>query len=144
MRVGREGSPALSGVRPGRTYSGRAVAEEEQQWLAITPEVRRCVESASDAYTSCTETLTYSLSGGGELANPWHIRLLIDCAEICQTTQNALLRASELTPLLTTVCAEACEKCAESCRAVDSADEQLETCAEVCLHCAECCHELAI
>jgi hypothetical protein len=118
--------------------------EGEQQGLPITTEMRRCIEAASDSYSACTETLTYSLDGRFELTDPRHLRLLIDCAEVCQTTENALLRASELGQLLATVCAEACEKVAESCRRLDAADEQLGECADVCMRCADCCRELAI
>jgi hypothetical protein len=117
---------------------------EERERLAITPMMRDCIESASEAYTVCTETLTHCLHGDGELGDARHLRLLIDCAEICQTAENALLRASELSQLLATVCIEACEKCAESCRALDGSDEQLALCAEVCLRCADRCRELAI
>jgi ATP-dependent RNA circularization protein (DNA/RNA ligase family) len=120
------------------------VAEDEQQRLGISPEVRRCIESASDCYTTCTETLTYSLENGSRFSEPRHLRLLIDCAEISQTTQNTLLRGSELGQLLTTVCTEACEKVAESCRELDETDEQLAECAEVCMRCADSCRELAI
>ena len=118
--------------------------EEEQVRLVISPEMRRCIEAASETYAVCTETLTYSLDGHFDLADPRHLRLLIDCAEVCQTTQNALLRASELKQLLATVCVEACENVAESCRQLDPTDEQLAECAEVCTRCADYCRELVI
>ncbi len=120
------------------------MAEEEQERLGIDAVTRRCIEAASDCYTSCTETLTYCLDAGGELAEPEHLRLLLDCAEICQTSQNTLLRGSGLSQLLATVSIEACEKCAESCRALVGSGEQLAGCAEVCMHCAECCRELVV
>jgi hypothetical protein len=119
------------------------VAQRPQR-IGISTDVRHCVEAFSDCYTSCTETLTYCLDVGGALADPEHLRLLIDCAEICQTGQNTLLRGSGLSQLLATVGAEACEKCADSCRALDGSDEQLESCAEMCLHCAGTCRELVL
>ncbi|HYX88494.1 MAG TPA: four-helix bundle copper-binding protein [Gaiellaceae bacterium] len=118
--------------------------EEEVDRVQITPAIRRCVEAASDCYTVCTETLTHSLDDGGDLSEPRHIRLLIDCGEISQTTQNVLLRGSELTLMLVAVCAEACEKAAESCRQLDGSDEQLELCAETCMRCADSCRELVL
>jgi len=120
------------------------VAEEERERLGISPKVRRCVEATSDCYTACTEALTYSLDAGGDLSDPAHLRFLIDCCEICQTTQNVLLRASGLGMMLATVCVESCEKVAESCRQINGSDPQLETCAEVCDHTADCCRQLAI
>jgi hypothetical protein len=118
------------------------MSEEERERLAISPQMRACIEATSACYAVCTETLTYSLNAGGLLSEEGHIRLLIDCREICQTTQNTLLRASDLGILLATVCVEACEKVAESCRRIDG-DEQLLECAEVCDETANCCRQLA-
>jgi len=120
------------------------VAEEELESQGISPEVRSCVEATSACYTACTETLTYSLDVGADLSEPQHLRLLIDCCEVCQTAQNILLRASELSMMLAAVCVEACEKVADHCRQLDASDEQLAACAEVCDHTADCCRQLAI
>jgi hypothetical protein len=119
------------------------MAEEERERLGISQEMRACIEATSTCYTVCTETLRYSLNGGGLDSELDHIRFLIDCCEICQTTQNTLLRGSDLGILLATVCVEACEKVAESCRQVDG-DAQLLECAEVCDDTANCCRQLAI
>jgi hypothetical protein len=91
------------------------LAEEERERLGISPRMSDCIEATSVCYTVCTETLTYSFNGGGTLADMQHVRLLIDCCEVCQTTQNTLLRASDLGIMLAAVCAEACEKVADSC-----------------------------
>jgi hypothetical protein len=119
------------------------MAEEERERIAISEEVRQCIDATSNCYTVCTETLTYSLNGVGLLSESEHVRLLIDCCEVCQTTQNTLLRGSDLGLMLTAVCVEACEKVAESCRRVDG-DEQLLACAETCDQTADCCRQLAI
>jgi hypothetical protein len=120
------------------------MAEEEQERIGIPPKVRACIEATSACYTVCTETLSYSLDGGGHLFDERHLRLLIDCCEVCQTTQNALLRSSEVGTMLAAVCVEVCEKVAENCRKVDGMDSQLMECAETCDHTADCCRRLAI
>jgi hypothetical protein len=120
------------------------MSREERERLGISPEVRACVEATSDCYSACTETLTYSLDSGIDLFDQRHLRLLIDCCEVCQTAQNILLRASELSMMLAAVCVEACEKVADHCRQLDASDEQLAACAEVCDHTADCCRQLAI
>jgi len=123
--------------RIGSALNLSSMAEEERERVAISEEMRQCIDATSECYTVCTETLTYS-------SNAAHIKLLIDCAEICQTTQNTLLRASDLGIMLAAVCVEACEKVAESCRRIDTADGQLNACAEMCDHTANCCGRLAI
>ena len=120
------------------------MAGEELESQGISPEVRRCVEATSACYTACTETLTYSLDVGADLSEPQHLQLLIDCCEVCQTTQDVLLRASGLGIMLAAIFVEACEQVAESCRRIDESDEQLAACAESCDETAESCHALAI
>jgi hypothetical protein len=79
---------------------------------------------------------------GGEHAKPGHIRLLLDCAEICETSANFMLRTSDLHHLTCGVCAEVCTRCAEDCeRFVD--DIMMQACAQACRHCAESCQEMA-
>jgi hypothetical protein len=120
------------------------MAEGERAQLGITPQMRRCIEATSACYTVCTETLSYSLDDGGAFMDDRHLRLLIDAGEILQATQNGLLRLSELSTMLAAVCAEICEKVAESCRQLDGSDPQLIACAETCEHTASCCHALAL
>ena len=112
------------------------VAEEEGAQLGITPQMRRCIDATSDCYTVCSETLSYSLDDGGAFMNDRHLRLLIDAGEILQTTQNAMIRLSELSTMMAGV--------AESCRELDHSDPQPIACAESCEHTANCCHELAL
>ena len=81
---------------------------------------------------------------GADLSEPQHLQLLIDCCEVCQTTQDVLLRASGLGIMLAAICVEAREQVAESCRRIDESDEQLAACAESCDETAESCHALAI
>lgn len=58
---------------------------------------------------------------GGRHAEDAHIQLLLDCAEICQTSANFMLRGSELHGRTCAVCADACQRCAASCRQMASA-----------------------
>src|SRR6266487_5694265 len=102
------------------------MSREERERVGISPQVRACIDATSYCDTACTETLTYSLDSESDLFDQRHLRLLIDCCEVCQTTQNILLRASELSVMLSAVCAEACEKVAAHCRHLDSSDEQLD------------------
>ncbi len=111
--------------------------------LSITPEMRQCIEATSACYSACAETLGNSLDGGG-LADRRHVRVLVDCCEVLQATQNALLRGSKLSILLATVCVEACEGVSESYRRLERSDELLASSAEACDETAECCRRLMI
>ena len=136
--------PASPGEWDACAYAVSDLAEEEREGLGISPEMRDCIEATSDCYTACAETLNYLLNDLGDIPDLRQLRLVIDCCEVCQTTEDGMLRASELGLMLAAVCVEACEKAAESCRQLDPADEQLAMCAEVCDHTADCCRRLAV
>jgi hypothetical protein len=78
----------------------------------------------------------------GMHAKAEHVRLLQDCAELCQVTANLMLRVSDLFPIACGVCAEACDRCAKMCDELGaSGDMQMKTCAKTCRRCAETCGE---
>jgi hypothetical protein len=89
------------------------------------------------------ETIAYCLQMGGKHAEASHIRLLMDCAEICATSANYMLRGSDLHTRTCAVCAKACELWAADCERVDSSDGQMQRCADMCRRCAESCRRMA-
>lgn len=88
----------------------------------------------------CQHTAHHCLQSGGECARPEHVRLLLDCAEVCQTCVNFLLRGSEVYHLISDLCAEVCERCAET--SYRYGDETMTACAEMCRECAAVCRRL--
>lgn len=104
--------------------------------------MKHCIEACTTCHQVCVETVSYCLQQGGDHAAPEHIRLLLDCAEICQTSANFMVRGSEHHALTCGVCAEICEMCAESCEALGE-DAQMQRCAEECRRCAASCREMA-
>lgn len=96
------------------------------------------VEIMTDCHDICLQTVSHCLDKGGTE----HVTLLLDCAEICQTAANFMLRNSELHSRVCAVCAEVCDRCAEDCEfAAD--DDMMRQCAQACRRCAEACREMA-
>lgn len=107
----------------------------------IDQRMRECIQECHHCHDVCMETISNCLQMGGEHAKPRHIQLLMDCAEICQTSANFMLRMSEFHGQTCGVCAEVCERCAEDCERFD--DEMMRQCAEACRSCASSCREMA-
>ena len=59
-------------------------------------DIQQCIQDCLRSQRVCVETFTHCLEKGGKHAAPEHIRLLLDCSEICQTSANFMLRNSEL------------------------------------------------
>lgn len=105
-------------------------------------DITACIEACSACHRVCLAAVGECLKLGGEHADAAHLRLLVDCAEICETGANFMLRRSDHHAVICAACAEICERCAESCAALDS--EAMRRCAEVCLTCAASCREMAV
>ncbi len=108
----------------------------------ISMEMQECIDRCTECHQLCTDTAAYCLQQGGRHADFVHMTLLLDCAEICQTSANFMLRSSELHGWVCGVCAEICKQCGESCEEFDS-DEQMHRCAEACARCTESCRQMA-
>ncbi len=110
--------------------------------MANPVDMQRCIKDCLDCQAACLRTLTHCLTVGGKHAAPDHIQLLLDCAEICQTSANFMLRGSPLHGRLCAVCAGVCEACAVDCEQFPD-DQEMQSCAELCHACASSCYTMS-
>jgi len=102
-----------------------------------------CVANCMECHRVCLETMEYCLRLGRRgHAAPAVLRLLADCAQICQTNADFMTRGSEVQEVFA-ACAEVCSRCGNTCALIDPEDTQLQECAEICLRCAAICGEIA-
>lgn len=88
------------------------------------------------------ETILYCYELGGDHAEPSHMRLLYDCAQMCSALQDSATLHSPSSIPLSLVVAEVCKRCGASCEGFKG-DRPMEKCAEVCRRCADACSALA-
>lgn len=101
-----------------------------------------CIRTCNGCHDICTEAVTHCLKLGGKHAEPAHIRLMLDCAEICTTSADFMLRMSDYHGSVCGVCAEVCDACAASCEQMPE-DGMMAQCAEMCRLCAHSCRSMA-
>jgi len=116
--------------------------ERDQSHQHTHDAMQECIEECLNCHAVCTMTLQHCIATGGEHTEVNLIGILLDCAEICQTSANFMLRGSPYHVVTCAACAELCRACEEACRAVN-ADEQLAHCGEICAACAESCDRMA-
>jgi hypothetical protein len=104
--------------------------------------MQRCIARCLECYRVCVEALRHGLLHGGPQADATHVRLLLDCIDICRTSADFMLRASDLHPRTCAVCAEVCQRCSDDCARFGD-DPIMQRCAEVCRECAESCRQMA-
>jgi hypothetical protein len=107
----------------------------------MNPDMQKCITDCLDCHSSCLETVGYSVQQGGKYVSGPHVKLLLDCAELCQTSANFMLRMSDLHPEVCGVCADVCDQCARDCDSYGD-DAQMKSCAQICRQCAESCRKM--
>jgi len=108
----------------------------------IAADMTTCIQNCTDCHNICVQTTAYCLQMGGRHAEAGHLESLLDCAELCRTSADFMLRGSSLHAHVCGVCAEACERCAQACSEFAD-DEQMQACTEQCHRCMESCREMA-
>jgi hypothetical protein len=108
----------------------------------VSEKMEKCIQDCKNCAEVCLQTVTHCLEMGGKHAEPNHIKMLLDCAEICQTSANFMIRGSKMHGLTCGVCAQVCEACAEDCARFTD-DAEMQRCAEACRTCAMSCQEMA-
>jgi hypothetical protein len=104
-------------------------------------DMESCIDACTDCHRVCLETLTTCLRLGGKHAAAEHLRLLLDCAEICQTSTDFMLRGSAHHRLTCGTCAKLCRACESSCRQLGGAE--MQPCIAACARCADSCERMA-
>lgn len=99
-----------------------------------------CIDACTRCHQTCLNTATcYCLEMGGSHVEADHFRLMLNCAEICRTSEAFLLSGSRFHDPLCRLCADICEACAVSCEKIGEMDD----CVAACRECAKVCREMS-
>lgn len=105
-------------------------------------ELERCAHACHECQDVCLATLTHCLRRGGRHAEFEHIRMMLDCIDICTSTHALLHRHSHLHEQACRLCAVACVHCGEDCERIAD-DPRMQRCVEACYRCADVCERMA-
>ncbi|MTJ49635.1 four-helix bundle copper-binding protein [Dolichospermum sp. UHCC 0259] len=110
----------------------------------VNQEIQQCIQNCLDCHSICLNTVTtYCVDQGSMHTESDHIRIMLDCAEICQISANFMLRNSNFHVRSCAICAEICDRCADNCNRFGD-DFQMKACADMCRCCAESCRQMAL
>lgn len=105
-------------------------------------EMRICIENCIRCHQISLSTLQHCIEMGGKHADPKHLLLMQDCASICATSADFMLRGSNFHELTCQACAEVCAACADECATFEN-DAMMQECAEACRACALSCKAMS-
>ena len=109
----------------------------------LSAQLQRCIELCQSCHNVCLNTLAYCIQQGEPHTEEQHLRLMMDCAQICQTSADFMLRESTFHARVCGACADICESCADSCGSMTD-DERMQACADLCRECATLCREMSV
>jgi hypothetical protein len=106
-------------------------------------EMKKCIQLCRDCHAMCTQTISHCLKLGGRHAAPDHIRLMEDCAQMCATAADYMLRESPFHDRICRLCSDLCKQCGKDCEQVAGDDQMVKQCLEMCRKCADSCEHMA-
>lgn len=101
-------------------------------------EIQRSIDICLAAHRACVNAIGYCVEKNDEQLTSGLLRILMDAAEITQTTANFMLRGSTLHDLACNFCCEVAEKCAWQCERFEE-DSVMKACAAACRRAADAC-----
>lgn len=134
------GAAALTA--PARAQAPGALAEPGAHASPGPMTLQQCIDDCQRCHAVCLKTATDWVRLGVEPTQASSLALLLDCAELCQTTARSILRGSPMHAIVCGACAQLCEACAEDCEAL-GAHTQRRRCAAICRECATSCRHMA-
>lgn len=108
----------------------------------MNPSMQECIDTCLHCHRVCLEALTqHCLRMGGEHVEQQHVKLMLDCIQICQTSADFMIRGSERHQLTCGICAEICRQCAASCSRLEG--DAMRYCATTCTQCSDTCRAMS-
>ena len=105
--------------------------------------MEQCIDNCTNCHRICLETAARHFRGErSPRLDESLVRLLLDCAEICRTSADFMIRGSELHPHTCRACAAVCARCADECDRMGE-DPYMAACSEICRRCALSCADMA-
>lgn len=109
----------------------------------LSADMQRCIDNCLACHATCERTSAHCLRMGGEHASKDHQTTMRDCAQLCATCADFMIRESAIHMHVCGACAVACEHCEEECRRLANGDEMMLACADTCAKCAETCRMMS-
>ncbi len=102
--------------------------------------MKACIDACTTCHHTCLQTaMNHCLKVGGEHVEQAHFTLMMNCAQLCETSANFQLSNSTFSAELCAVCAQVCDACGDSCERIGG----MEACVAACRACAESCRTMA-
>ncbi len=106
--------------------------------VADVKSMKLCIDACFDCYKECSSTLGHCLEMGGKHAEKEHVVLIEDCAAICLTAAEFMLRKSDFHLEICKLSSQVSKACSRHCAQFKN-DLPMQMCAAACKRAEEAC-----
>jgi hypothetical protein len=118
------------------THTAGGTGETADPW-------QDCVTQCWTCRNECQKIFfTHCLEEGGPHLEKDHVRIMMDCIEVCQAAADSMVRLSPSYAAICAACASVCEACADSCDSIES--EMMRQLGAACRACAAACRRMSL
>lgn len=133
------GLQAVSATKATAAEHGSAMPSHGEMGQMKTS-MQEAIKNCLDCHGMCVQMATnFCPDRGGRHVEREHLKLMVNCADICQTSANFMLSDSPLAGRICAACAEVCEACARSCEQVGD----MRDCVDQCRRTARSCKAMS-
>ena len=104
-------------------------------------QIEECIQHCIKCFQGCTEGIPHCLDKGGKHAEPSHIKLMMETADMCNINASFLLQEAKHAKEHCKLCATVCEDCSEACGSF-SDDSKMKMMSENLKKCADSCRNM--
>lgn len=114
------------------------VDDTSQTAGGAAPSALTCLQACEQCHDTCRAAAFGISPAAAQELGADEVRLLLECAELCQLSANWQLAGSRNGGQICAVCAKVCRQCQERCAEIDG----MQPCAAACQRCAESCESM--
>jgi hypothetical protein len=109
------------------------ITKETSKYQKFINDFTRCAEACYECFNACLNEQDISTRKNC-------IKLLIECAKMCETTALIMSMDGKFVKRQSELCAEVCDVCSQEYALFE--DEHCQKCAQECRTCADACREM--
>jgi hypothetical protein len=108
---------------------------------SMTTEMQNCMNACMECHKMCMEAMTHCMTKSGKSVDMTMMSMLRDCSEMSMMCMNMMMAGSEFMGRTSMLCAEICDRTVAACEKM-TGEAKMTACANACRKCADSCRTM--
>lgn len=138
---------AATAVSVGGQQPDTATGAAQPTPKAVDPHMSHfmdCAKACDDCARMCNMCAAHctKMVADGKKEHLATVRTCVDCASICKSASEIVIKSGPFSDLICTACADACKRCGDACEKHAEHDPIMKQCASECRKCENACRTM--